>query len=133
MKHVEIKRMYNSFEQGVLGMLFINSAPFCVTLELPYLNNEVNISCIPAASYLCAPYSSPKYPNVYQVLGVPGRTSILFHKGNVIEDTEGCILLGNAFDKFTKHRMVYNSGATFKRFREEIEKKNFNLTITELF
>lgn len=79
------------------GILFINGAPKFLTLEPPWLNNRVNVSCIPTGKYLCKKYSSAKYPDTYEIEGVKGRDQILFHAGNFLKDTHGCVLLGLSF------------------------------------
>ena len=80
------------------------------TLELPYLENHKNISCIPEGEYSCQRITHRKYGICWIVLDVPGRSGIIFHAGNfaseriiferAIErgirkiDTLGCILPG---------------------------------------
>jgi hypothetical protein len=64
------------------------------TLELPWKDNHKQISCIPAGTYKVERYSSPKFPNTFQVLNVPNRSAILLHVGNYNTDTLGCILVG---------------------------------------
>ncbi len=64
------------------------------TLELPWLDNQTNVSCIPQGIYNVSPYSSAKYPNVFEICSVPNRTAILIHIGNYTKDTRGCILVG---------------------------------------
>lgn len=49
---------------------------------------------IPAGSYHVKPYSSPKYPDVFELRSVPGRTYILIHPGNFHRNTEGCLMPG---------------------------------------
>lgn len=69
----------------------------CFTLELPYVDNQHNISCIPTMGYYCSLYSSKKFGLVFKVLNVPNREGILFHKGNTVKDTHGCVLLGSSY------------------------------------
>lgn len=69
----------------------------CYTLELPYINNEKNISSIPANDYVCKLIVSRKFGIVFQVLNVVNRGNILIHKGNYTTDTHGCILLGSSY------------------------------------
>jgi hypothetical protein len=40
---------------------------------------------------------SPSFGPTFEVTGVPGRSLILFHRGNTHLDTRGCILLGSRF------------------------------------
>jgi hypothetical protein len=65
-----------------------------VSLELPFLNNERTISCIPPGIYNCKPRTSKKFSKHFIVENVPNRNTILIHVGNYPKDTTGCILLG---------------------------------------
>lgn len=64
------------------------------TLELPFLNNQRQISCIPAAVYICKKTVSARFGKTLHVQNVDGRSGILFHAGNYKSNTKGCILLG---------------------------------------
>ena len=108
-----------------------------MTLEPADLLNASNVSSIPAQQYLCRRYSSDKYPNTFQVMDVPGRDKILFHAGNVIGHTEGCILLGQYYGKLKAEddrRAILNSGNTMKSFlRLMINHDEFKLTVHEAY
>ena len=69
---------------------------FCI-LELPWKDNQRNISCIPKGRYKVVHYSSAKYPDVFEITNVPDRTAILIHSGNYNTHTEGCLLIGFDF------------------------------------
>jgi len=113
----KIIRIENNKAHGMFGVLLVYDTAFCVTLEPPWKENEINVSCIPAGRYLCTKYTSRKYPATYQVNSVPGRTRILFHPGNTVEDTTGCVILGQYFGKLrTSQRAILNSGNTFRDF-----------------
>jgi hypothetical protein len=43
---------------------------------------------------MCEPYSSKKFPEVWEVMDVMNREKILIHKGNIAAHTLGCILVG---------------------------------------
>jgi hypothetical protein len=75
-----------------------NQSPLVVTLELPYLANCRNVSCIPAGVYDVTPYYSKKFGNCFKLSDPPGRSGILIHAGNSVEDTRGCILVGTSFN-----------------------------------
>lgn len=85
-------------EFATFGILKTDGAPFAVTLELPWRNNLPGLSCIPAGAYVCRRIQSPKFGNTFEITNVPMRTHILFHKGNTTHDTEGCVLVGEAFE-----------------------------------
>lgn len=82
---------------GTFGTLTFRSRPLCVTCELPWFRNAPRVSCVPNGLYACAPHTGERYKEVWRLLNVPNRSSILIHAGNTINDTEGCILVGRAF------------------------------------
>jgi len=130
---IEIIRIESTIA-GTFGILTIQKQAFCVTLELPDRLNQGNTSAIPASQYLCRQVVSPRFGRTYQVLDVPDRTQILFHSGNRIHDTRGCILLGEHFGKLRGDRAILNSGKTFQDFKKNIgNHTNFHLTIREVF
>lgn len=131
MKIVELIRLEES-AHGTIGVLKINKEIFCFTLEPPDRLNERSRSSIPAKQYLCKPFESQRFGRTFEVADVPGRSAILFHAGNTVEHTEGCILVGESVGKLIGNRAVLNSGATFKRFAESVGAgQTFSLTITE--
>jgi hypothetical protein len=74
----------------------------CLTIELPYLENQQNISCITEGIFRAYKLKSPKFGESIHLLDVPGREGILIHKGNYAAgsqiDTRGCILPGLHFE-----------------------------------
>lgn len=130
---VEIIRLQDNKMYGTVGILKVNGECFCVTLEPPDHLNKTNISSIPRGKYECKPYSSKRYPDVYQVLDVPKREKILFHVGNTNDDTNGCILLGQHFGSLSGRFAILQSKKTFDKFRDIIGRNNFELTINELY
>jgi len=92
----------------------------CVTLELPWKDNQRNISCIPEGEYEVELYDSPSHgPGTFHLKDVPGRTYILIHAGNYTRDTAGCVLVGNRFADLDKDGVtdVLNSRATLKSLK----------------
>lgn len=83
---------------GEFGIIELAGMPICLTLERPWLQNEKMKSCIPAGSYLCRRVLSPKFGDTFEVTNVPSRTNILFHGGNIVDDSLGCIMLGEQFN-----------------------------------
>ena len=64
------------------------------TLERPWVFNERKISCIPSGTYLVKRHISPKFGQCFKIQDVKGRSDILIHSGNVVNDTLGCVLVG---------------------------------------
>lgn len=64
------------------------------TLECPWRDNQIFVSCVPDGSYPLVAFDSPDHPGSWVLTPVPGRTGILIHVGNSVIDTQGCILVG---------------------------------------
>nr|DAJ22713.1 MAG TPA: barstar [Microviridae sp. ctOX110] len=79
------------------GVLFVDSRPFCNTLE-PAQGKKVKFGkgcCIAPGLYSIDLHYSPKFGKYMLTLcGVRGRSGILIHSGNTPRDTVGCILVG---------------------------------------
>lgn len=97
-----IKRTYGVNETtGLFTAIRSDSQTFnCKVLELPWLNNQRNKSCIPEGTYLCEMH--PFYDTeMYQIMDVLNRDDIFQHNGNYATgskiDTEGCQLMGEQF------------------------------------
>lgn len=127
---VEVIRLEEGPE-GAFGVMKISKTVFCSTLEPQDLLNKSFASNIPAPQqYLCKRRNS-RWGETFEVIGVPDRTDILFHPGNLLVDTDGCIILGQYVGKLRGERAVRNSGTTFRRFMETMKGVDeFLLTIT---
>lgn len=80
------------FPKGTNGRLTFGSSIICYTIELPWWNNERNISCIPEGAYLLAKRHSDRHGHHVVVTDVQGRDGILFHPANnALKELEGCI------------------------------------------
>jgi len=90
---ITLTRLYRG-EDCTIGVMQANDGLMCFTMERPWLNNKRNVSCIPVGEYMCRPYSSQKYPEVWEVKSVKDRSKILIHVANVVSDVEGCIGVG---------------------------------------
>ncbi|MCJ2166017.1 MULTISPECIES: DUF5675 family protein [unclassified Pseudodesulfovibrio] len=117
MEKVDIVRLEKSPE-GTFGVLRLGGQIFCVTLEPPDKGNVPDTSCIPAGRYACKRVNSPTFGPTYEITGVPGRSHILFHQGNVSRDTRGCILLGRHFGVLGQERGVVQSRSVFAEFMD---------------
>lgn len=100
------RRYYETQTEGELEIFDEETGELefiCKTLELPYRDNERNVSCIPEGFYDVVPRQSPKYGNHLHITGVPNRSLCLFHHGNYVgspnpktglPDIRGCVLVG---------------------------------------
>ena len=136
---VKLFRMKRS-DQGTFGMLIAPGFQ-CYTGELPWRENERNISCIPPGEYEVRIRISPKYGQVYHIKDVPNRSFILIHSGNWCGDTSkgyrthvnGCILLGQKRGLLLGQLAVLNSRITLRRFMDSVALEPFKLNIFENF
>lgn len=99
--------------RGTFGVIRHGQVPFVLTLERPWEDNKQEVSCIPAGRYRCRRIRSPKFGNTFEVCEVPGRTHVLFHAGNTLEDTHGCILVGEEFSGTWDAPMLVSSQRGF--------------------
>lgn len=113
-----------------LGMVFLNDAFLCFSLERPWMGNQENISCIPDGEYPVSKRQSPKFGPCFAVDGVKGRSDILIHVGNTVEDSHGCILVGNGID-IEANAISYSRDAMGK-FHLNLKEDNISITIKTL-
>ena len=119
-------------EDATLGELFLNGERMCDTLELPWRENIIGISCIPAGEYkvrlrTARESASRDYLHLL-VQDVKDRSYILFHRGNYASDSRGCILVGMT----SKQDFVGNSTLAMDLLMKEIVNlggTNINLII----
>lgn len=64
------------------------------SLELPWKDNKVSISCIPPGEYTLLHRTSQKFGKHIHVTNVPGRSWILIHPANFVSQLRGCIAPG---------------------------------------
>ena len=103
---------------GTFGVFLDGGIPFCVTLERPWLHNQKNVSCINGGEYVCKRVQSPKFGNTFEITDVRGRSEILFHKGNLMDDSHGCVLLGEQYELLKGRPAILASGKAFSEFLE---------------
>jgi len=106
------------------GVIRMGSHIICHTLELPWLRNEKNVSCIPEGIYPCWKAKSEKFGDVFYIDHVFNRSGILIHSGNTIRDTRGCILVGLDCDLLS----VLQSRLAMQRLHTLLPEK-FNLEV----
>lgn len=89
---MELKIIRQYFTHGTNGDLFVNGQKYCHTIELPYLNNQHEISCIPEGCYKLVKHHSDHLGNVIMLLDVPFRYMIYIHPANDAQrELKGCI------------------------------------------
>jgi hypothetical protein len=81
---------------ATLGSLYVNNVWECWTLEDEIREQKVpRKTCIPAGGYRVVLSMSNRFKRVLpEVLNVPNFSGVRIHPGNTIDDTEGCLLVG---------------------------------------
>ncbi len=107
----------------------------CNTLELPYLENKRNISCVPIGEYKCVlEYSDRFKKNLWELKNVPNRSECKFHSANYFKQLNGCIALGSDFKDVNSDgwKDIINSKDTMNEFHEVLKDiKEIILTIKD--
>jgi len=100
---------FEKTDKGTISANLINTGDesynqFGYNIELPYLDNHRDVSCIPPGLYTFQKRVSKKRGNHFIILNVLNRSEILVHSGNYMKDTQGCILpnLDYSYTKETK-------------------------------
>lgn len=80
------------FPEGTQGTLEWNGTIVCHAIELPWLQNQKQISCVPEGEYVLEKRFSPKFQWHLHLINVPGRNLILIHPANDAKtELMGCI------------------------------------------
>ena len=105
MADINIQRLSYSRTE-TMGIMRINNLRF-FTLELPWLDNQKNISCIPTGEYNYIKRASPgKGYEVIELVDVPDRAYIQIHLGNYTRQIEGCILPGTGLKDIDRDGVI---------------------------
>lgn len=132
-----------STDQGTFGMFRMEDGTEFHSLELPWRDNEHNLSCIPNGVYTCKWVQSPKHGECYLITGVPGRQAVEIHSANFAGDISkgyfsqllGCIALGVSVGLLEvpgavrQQMAVLQSKAAIAQFEAKQNKQDFQLTI----
>jgi len=116
MHDIIISRAY--YSDCTIGRVFLPNHGFqCFSLELPWLNNASEISCISEGSYVARKRLSPANGLVYELENVLNRTFIQIHAGNYTSQILGCILVGDSIKFLNNDTIpdVTNSNNTLQK------------------
>lgn len=112
MERFKLERVYLATE--TLGSWYAADEAktlICKTMELPWANNQKNISCIPEGTYIVkkqSPGTAGRGYGYFRFVKVPGRnmnkvlgmSTILVHRITYVKDLKGCIGVGGRFHDF---------------------------------
>jgi len=109
MKKAFLIRQY--FEKYTIGVFVAvgedgNILMECSMLELPWLDNTFQKSCIPEGIYIVKTRKTAKFGRHFHIQNVPGRTYILQHAGNYTRQILGCQLPGDRLTDINKDDII---------------------------
>lgn len=122
-----LKRLHKT-DKSIIGELSIDGVFECYTLE--DVERKVKIdgkTAIPKGTYKVGVSMSNRFQKLLPILfEVPNFTGVRIHSGNVAENTEGCILVGNtrSLDFIGESRKAFN-----KLFAKMKLAENITITI----
>lgn len=137
-KNTVIIERLESSNEGTFGLLMVDSLTL-FTGELPWRNNESDISCIPIGTYKGLwTYSNRFKREMYLIGPVDGRAGIRIHSANFMGDTaygfkrqlNGCIALGEKIGLINGQKGLLLSRPAIRRFESYMNKEPFILEIS---
>ncbi len=89
---MELELIRTYFPNGTNGDFLYNSKRVCSSIELPWLDNKKQVSCIPEGRYELRKRYNPRFGHHLLVINVPNRSYILIHAANdALKEIKGCI------------------------------------------
>jgi hypothetical protein len=80
------------FPKGTNGKLVCKGKTICNTIELPWKDNQLQVSCIPEGEYFLQKRYSSRFGWHLEIMDVSNRSLILFHPANnALTELRGCI------------------------------------------
>lgn len=100
------------------------------TVEDAWADNRRMESCIPDGTYRVVPrrFNRGGY-DAWEITGVPGRTTILIHRGNRAADVTGCVIVGTELGVLAGDLAVLQSAAAFAQLARDFAGREFTLDI----
>ena len=116
--------------KGTFGVWMDGNIPFGTGLE-PV------IPIIPVGVYQVSWFLSPKRNKyVFLISNVPDHAGVEIHIGNILVDTDGCMLIGQGFSKAISHGVVDDgviySTVTFNLLKSKVGVLPWTLLIKEV-
>jgi len=113
---IELLRTYHP--QGTNGEIWMDGEQLCYSIELPWLDNLRNISCIPEGTYSLSKRHSKRFGWHILIKNVPARSGILFHPANDAKrELRGCIA---PVSQLTGIGKGGNSRVAFEKLRQHV-------------
>jgi len=133
---------YQPGDQGTRGVL-TTSGFWCHTLELPWRDNQTNLSCIPAGEYHIQFVTTRRriggIRQMYWLSHVEGRNGILVHPGTWAGDKTqgfkssvlGCILTGKSIGTYKNQQAIFQTRQAVRELHDALHRQPAKLIIKE--
>ena len=124
---------WNEDEFGTFGIIRYKQRLLSYSLELPDRDNKPFVSRINCGSYRAEIVKFRKKYDAVYLHNVPGRTGILIHIANRIDEIQGCIAPGEMI-RFEKNneKIILNSAKALKKIVKKIKHdKNLIVRVME--
>lgn len=124
-------------DQGTFGRIVAGTLSL-YSGELPYRDNQPNVSCVLPGIYRCAWTFSPRFRRfMYLLLGTEPRAGIRKHAANLMGDDSmgyrrqlnGCIALGERLGWIEGQKALLLSAPAVTKFENHMQRKPFTLEI----
>lgn len=87
---LELKRTY--YPKGTNGEIKLDGKLLCLSIELPWLNNQQDVSCIPEGRYRLEKIHTEKFGWHLHIMNVKDRGLVMIHPANDARlELKGCI------------------------------------------
>jgi len=120
---------FHSTPTETIGLLYGEDVPSFYTLELPYRDNQKNVSCIPPGRYSLIKHMSYKFGPCFEIANVPNRSGILLHAANLVDELRGCTAVGHGYRMTDKGVFLYKSRSAIETLNATLKGKGKPLAI----
>ena len=128
MNRAKLSRAESSSD-GTFGK-FVCAGLSLFSLELPWKDDENNVSCIPTGLYVCRWTLSPRLKkNTYEVFGDKHRTGIRLHSANLAKQLLGCIALGKRIGFMDGVKAILISRPAISALESHFNRQPFELEV----
>lgn len=126
-------------DEGTFGTLRLEDSHWA-SGELPWRDNQPDISCVPPGTYVAKWQLSPRHGWCYHLLGVPGRSGVEIHPANWMGDASkgyrcdlrGCVALGIAAGRLEGQNALLESRDAVAAFNEKADREDLEITILDI-
>ena len=113
--------------KATISQVFVDGELMCFSIEDPVRESKIKgQTAIPAGTYKVGLRNSPRFSGKFKhdmlwVQNVPGFEFILIHWGNTVDDTEGCLLVGQTIGVIGGKVAVLNSQMAYLRLDNAVK------------